>query len=78
MGRLGFIGLIGAFVTVAAIFALASLVLDTVKTRIAGVLLAAVQNGVVVRNLALAGKVMGVVAVATLFHKAPDFVYKAF
>jgi alginate O-acetyltransferase complex protein AlgI len=78
MGRLGFIGLVGAFVTVAAIFALASLVLDTVKTRIAGVLLAAVQNGVVVRNLALAGKVMGVVAVATLFHKAPDFVYKAF
>jgi alginate O-acetyltransferase complex protein AlgI len=78
MGRLGFVGLAGAFVTVAIIFALGSLALDTAKTRVGGVSFAAVRDGIVTSNLVLAGKMMAVVAVATLFHKAPDFVYKAF
>jgi alginate O-acetyltransferase complex protein AlgI len=78
MGRLGFVGLAGAFVTIAIIFALGSLALDTAKTRVSGVSFAAVRDGIVTSNLVLAGKMMAVIAVATLFHKAPDFVYKAF
>jgi alginate O-acetyltransferase complex protein AlgI len=78
MGRLGFAGLAGAFVTVAAGFALGSLALDSVKVRVAEVSFATIRDGVVIRNLGLAGKMMAVLAVATLFHKAPDFVYKAF
>jgi alginate O-acetyltransferase complex protein AlgI len=78
MGRLGLVGLAGAFVTIAIVFALGSLALDTAKTRISGVSFAAVRDGIVISNLVLAGKMMAVIAVATLFHKAPDFVYKAF
>jgi D-alanyl-lipoteichoic acid acyltransferase DltB (MBOAT superfamily) len=78
MGRLGFLGLSAAFVAVAVLFALAALTLDVVKTRVAGISFAAVRDGIVTGNLVLAGKMMAVVAVATLFHKAPDFVYKAF
>ena len=40
--------------------------------------LSAIQSGEIVRNLTLAGKMMAIFAVATLLHKAPDFVYKAF
>jgi D-alanyl-lipoteichoic acid acyltransferase DltB (MBOAT superfamily) len=78
MGRLGFLGISAAFVTVAIIFALASFAFDAVKTRIGEISLAGIRDGVVTGNLVLAGKMMAVVAVATLFHKAPDFVYKAF
>jgi alginate O-acetyltransferase complex protein AlgI len=78
MGRLGFLGISAAFVTVAIIFALASFAFDTVKTWIGKIALADIRDGVVTGNLVLAGKMMAVVAVATLFHKAPDFVYKAF
>ena len=77
-GRLGSSGLSAAFVTVAIIFALASLALDTVKAWVGRVSFAAVRDGIVTGNLVLAGKMMAVIAVATLFHKAPDFVYKAF
>jgi alginate O-acetyltransferase complex protein AlgI len=79
MGTLGVLGLSGAFVTLATAFALSALALDTVSSRLRlRVSLAAIRDGVVVRNLGLAGKMMAVLAVATLFHKAPDFVYKAF
>ena len=40
--------------------------------------LSAIQAGEITRNLYLAGKMMAIIAVATLLHKAPDFVYKAF
>src|SRR3984957_20069633 len=79
MARLGFIGVAGAFVTVGIAFGFAALILDTVGTRIVTWdSLRAIRDGVLVRNLGLAGKMMAVLAVATLFHKSPDFVYKAF
>jgi hypothetical protein len=34
--------------------------------------------GVMTRNLVMAGEVMLIFAVASFFHKAPEFVYKAF
>jgi D-alanyl-lipoteichoic acid acyltransferase DltB (MBOAT superfamily) len=79
VGRLGFAGMAGAFIIVALLFALAALALDTISTGIAGwASFATLQRGVVVGNLALAGKMMAVIAVVSLLHKAPDFVYKAF
>jgi D-alanyl-lipoteichoic acid acyltransferase DltB (MBOAT superfamily) len=79
IGRLSFAGMAGAFIMVATLFALAALALDAVSTRIAvWTTFATLQRKAVVGNLALAGKMMAVVAVLSLFHKAPDFVYKAF
>ena len=56
-----------------------SLVTDFISERIAApISLSAIRDGIIVRNLTLAGKMMAIVAVTSLFHKAPDFVYKAF
>lgn len=76
--RLGFVGLASAFAMLAVFFALGALVKDGVGKQIAGASIASINGGLVARNALLAGKIMSVIAVATLFHKAPDFVYKAF
>ncbi len=76
--RLGLVGLGSAFVMLAVLFALAALVMDGVGKRVPGVSITAVGEGLVARNVVLAGKIMSVIAIASLFHKAPDFVYKAF
>jgi D-alanyl-lipoteichoic acid acyltransferase DltB (MBOAT superfamily) len=77
--RLGVAGGLGTFVVLAAAFAIAALAVDLIRTRVhIPHSLSAIQNGEIVRNLTLAGKMMAIVAVATLLHKAPDFVYKAF
>ncbi|KWV58520.1 hypothetical protein AS156_33550 [Bradyrhizobium macuxiense] len=78
VARLGFAGVVGAFAVVAVVFGIAALILDFVQTRLRIPTLAAIQGGEITRNLNLAGKMMAIVAVATLLHKAPDFVYKAF
>ena len=60
-------------------FAIAALGLDLLRSRVhAPLSFSAIQSGEIVRNLTLAGKMMAIFAVATLLHKAPDFVYKAF
>ncbi|MGY8679174.1 MBOAT family O-acyltransferase [Bradyrhizobium sp. UFLA05-153] len=76
--RLGVVGLGSAFVMLVVLFALAALVMAGVGKRVSGVSIAAIGEGLVARNVVLAGKIMSVIAIATLFHKAPDFVYKAF
>jgi alginate O-acetyltransferase complex protein AlgI len=77
--RLGVAGILGTFVVLVAAFAIAALVLDFARARFCIPLsLSAIQSGEIVRNLTLAGKMMAIFAVATLLHKAPDFVYKAF
>ena len=79
MVRLGVAGGLGTFVVLAAAFAIAALAVDLIRTRVRiPHSLSAIQNGEIVRNLTLASKMMAIVAVATLLHKAPDFVYKAF
>ncbi|WGR92804.1 hypothetical protein MTX20_33735 [Bradyrhizobium sp. ISRA435] len=79
LARLGFAGVVATFVVVAAAFGIAALILDVVQARLRiPVTLSAIQSGEITRNLHLAGKMMAIVAVATLLHKAPDFVYKAF
>lgn len=76
--RLGFIGLVTSFVMLAVLFMVACLTLDEIGKRIGGVSLASLGESLFARNVVLAGKIMSVIAIATLFHKAPDFVYKAF
>jgi alginate O-acetyltransferase complex protein AlgI len=77
--RLGLTGILGTFVLLVAVFAIAALALDFVLTRVKLPLsLSAIRGGEIVSNLALASKMMAIFAVATLLHKAPDFVYKAF
>ena len=39
---------------------------------------ASASGGVVARNLVLALQVLLIVTVASFFHKAPEFVYRAF
>ena len=79
-GRLGVLGEAGACVLLTLGFAAASLVLDRVSAWLAarGGALRSFSAGFVVRNLSLAGRILAVLAVASLFNKAPDFVYKAF
>ncbi|WP_407165425.1 MBOAT family O-acyltransferase [Bradyrhizobium sp. ORS 111] len=79
LARLGFAGVIATFVVVAVAFGVAALILDLAQARLRiPVALSAIQSGEITKNLHLAGKMMAIVAVATLLHKAPDFVYKAF
>ncbi|OAF16742.1 MBOAT family O-acyltransferase [Bradyrhizobium neotropicale] len=79
LARLGVAGVVGTFVVVAAAFSMAALSLDLIQARLRiPITLSAIQGSEITKNLHLAGKMMAIVAVATLLHKAPDFVYKAF
>jgi D-alanyl-lipoteichoic acid acyltransferase DltB (MBOAT superfamily) len=79
LGRLGVAGILVTFVMGVAAFAMTALIMDFVQARLRiPNSLSALQAGEITRNLHLAGKMMAIVAVATLLHKAPDFVYKAF
>jgi hypothetical protein len=78
--RLGTGGALGALVLLALGFAFASLALHRASAWLAvrGGMLRRLAAGLVWRNLGLAGRILAVLAVASLFNKAPDFVYKAF
>lgn len=81
LARLGFVATGFAFVALAVAAALAFFAWDTVAALLAPLrqrAVAAASGGVVVRNLALAVQVLLIVTVASFFHKAPEFVYRAF
>ena len=79
LGKLGLIGISAAFTAIVVCFALFWFVTDRIVPRVAAPgILATVRGSLVGRNLTLAGKMMAIIAVATLLHKSPDFVYKAF
>jgi alginate O-acetyltransferase complex protein AlgI len=79
MMRLGVAGILGTFVLLVAGFAMAALILDSAVARFRAPLsFSAIGGGEIIRNFTLASKMMAIFAVATLLHKAPDFVYKAF
>ncbi len=79
-GRLGISGVSAALIMLALGFAFATLVLDRVSVWLAARagMVRELSAGLVMRNLALAGRILAVLAIASLFNKAPDFVYKAF
>lgn len=79
-GRLGAIGVLACYVGLAVAAAIAFLVWDTLGARAAPLRLglAGAGAGVIARNLVLAFQVLLIVTVASFFHKAPEFVYRAF
>jgi alginate O-acetyltransferase complex protein AlgI len=79
-GRLGTPGLAGALIMLTVAFAGVTLVADAISTGLStrSTALHTLSGGFVLRNLSLAGKVLAILAIASLFNKSPDFVYKAF
>jgi D-alanyl-lipoteichoic acid acyltransferase DltB (MBOAT superfamily) len=79
IGRLGPAGMSAAFAGIALAFGLFWWLADQVAPRLtASAFLATARDSLVGRNLTLASQMMVIVAVTTLLHKSPDFVYKAF
>jgi hypothetical protein len=79
IGRLGLAGILTAFLAIGGAFALFWFIADRVTPHLtAPAFLLSVRDSLIGQNLSLASKMMAIVAITTLLHKAPDFVYKAF
>jgi alginate O-acetyltransferase complex protein AlgI len=79
--RLGMTGLVAALLATTLCAALGGIVLDRTSrlvTAFAPRLGGSNTAGVAVRNAVLASEVLLIFAVSAFFHKAPEFVYKAF
>jgi D-alanyl-lipoteichoic acid acyltransferase DltB (MBOAT superfamily) len=78
--NIGLFGLVACYLGLAAAAALAFLAWDTVISPLAPVRarIGDASGGVLVRNLALGTQILLIVTVASFFHKAPEFVYRAF
>jgi len=80
VGRLGVAGVLGALILLTLGFGIAALALDAVIAALAarGPAIQAAAGGIVVRNMGLATRLLAIFAIASLFNKAPEFVYRAF
>jgi D-alanyl-lipoteichoic acid acyltransferase DltB (MBOAT superfamily) len=80
VSRLGVTGVIGALILLTLGFGVAALVLDIAIAGIAsrGPGIRAASDGVIMRNMGLATRLLAIFAIASLFNKAPEFVYRAF
>jgi len=78
--HLGVAGLLLSYLGLSLAGGFAYFVWDTFTAVVAPALGGAgrASRGVVLRNLGLAGQVLLIVVVASFFHKAPEFVYRAF
>jgi D-alanyl-lipoteichoic acid acyltransferase DltB (MBOAT superfamily) len=78
--RLGAVGLIGCYLALSVAAGLAFLAWDALMSVVAPLRhkVNDVSSGVVARNLSMAFQVLLIVTVASFFHKAPEFVYRAF
>ncbi len=79
-GALGFGGIALAFCTLALAFGLLVFISDGVIEWFSrrGEMLRGASTGFLFRNLSLATRILAILAVASLFNKAPEFVYRAF
>jgi hypothetical protein len=79
VGRIGAVGLAGILVAMTLAAALGAVAWDLLAAGCRKVAAcAATFENVVTRNLWLATLIVGIVAVSSFYHKAPDFVYRAF
>jgi len=79
VANLGAMGILAAFAAITASFGGFWLMIERVLPRMSAPgLIMRLRDSLVGQNLALASKMMAIVVVATLLHKSPDFVYKAF
>ncbi|WBL80309.1 hypothetical protein I3J27_07770 [Bradyrhizobium xenonodulans] len=77
--RLGPAGISAAIAGMTVAFGLFWFIADQVAPHLtAPSFLATIRDSLIGRNLTLASQMMAIVAVTTLLHKSPDFVYKAF
>ena len=78
--QLGVFGVLACYLGLAFAAGMAFLAWDTLTSQLAPWRLSAnsVASGVVARNLALGFQILLIVTVASFFHKAPEFVYRAF
>ena len=79
-GTLGFGGVALAFCVLSACFGLMVFVSDAVLGWLSrqGDAVRAASGGFLFRNLSLATRILTILAVGSLFNKAPEFVYRAF
>lgn len=80
VGRLGVAGVLGALILLALGFGIAALALDAVIAVLTarGPAIQKAAGGIVFRNMGLATRLIAIFAIASLFNKAPEFVYRAF
>ena len=83
LGTLGAFGIAGSFALIALGSALAMLAWDVARTVLRDLGATLIHptggaSGFVVRNLFLAAQVLFILMAASFFHKAPEFVYRAF
>jgi len=78
--RLGLPGEVASLLLLSLGFAAASFAVDTVRALVARrkYSLRALSTGLFTRNFTLALRILAIMAINSLFNKAPDFVYKAF
>lgn len=78
--RLGVVGGLASYLGLAVLAGAAFYVCDMLLARLAPLRVQAAQvsSGVLVRNLVLALQILLIATVASFFHKAPEFVYRAF
>lgn len=78
--RLGMPGLLACYAGLSVAAGIVFLAWDAVVALLQSVRpgVTGVSNGVVVRNLSLALQILVILTVASFFHKAPEFVYRAF
>ena len=78
--RLGVAGVLACYLGLAVATGLAFFVWDALTGLVASwrAKASAAAGGVIARNLVLAFQVLLIVTVASFFHKAPEFVYRAF
>ena len=79
-GKLGPSGILLAFAILSVSFGAVVFVSDTVLAWVVvrGDWLRAASTGFLFRNVSLATRILAILAVASLFNKAPEFVYRAF
>ncbi len=79
-GQLGVAGILAAYLGLSIAAGAAFFIWDTLTAQLASVspVVSKVSNGVIVRNLVIAFQILLIVTVASFFHKAPEFVYRAF
>jgi D-alanyl-lipoteichoic acid acyltransferase DltB (MBOAT superfamily) len=80
VGRLGIVGLAACCLALTLGAALVFFVWDAAISAIVPLRarVTNVSNGVIARNVAMAFQILLIVTVASFFHKAPEFVYRAF
>lgn len=76
--RLGVAGAVGAYALLSIASATTFAVIDGIERRLGGVLERFRSAPLFARDLALALQILLVLSVSSFFHKAPEFVYRAF